>query len=175
VVSARGRGAPARPSDQFSRSAQQGGTRQPDAWAGRRSHRRTSSVVSPLLVVGLGRRRKLEGVSGRAPGKASSGGVHPRGVSVARGRSSGSEGASSGSRRSSGWSQLQLETGSSLRRLRKARRRQGRTMVHTLQRLRCDARPMVAGKLSGWSDILGGAVGSARWSSRTWLRRTQRR
>jgi hypothetical protein len=35
---------------------------------------------------------------------------------------------------------------------------------------KCDVRPMVAGKLSGWSGILGGAAGSARWSSRTWLR-----
>jgi hypothetical protein len=43
----------------------------------------------PVLVVGLGRRCKLEGASGRAPGKVTGGGAHPSGVPVARGRSSG--------------------------------------------------------------------------------------
>jgi hypothetical protein len=42
-----------------------------------------------VLVVGLGQRRKLEGASGWAPSKVSSGGAHPSGVSTARGRSSG--------------------------------------------------------------------------------------
>jgi hypothetical protein len=63
----------------------------------------------------------LEGVSRHAPDKASSGGVHPRGVSAARGRSSGSEGASSGAHRSLRCSQLWLGTGGSLLWLHKVR------------------------------------------------------
>jgi hypothetical protein len=60
----------------LAQSAQQGGTQQPDAWAGWRAVTAAmagaGSVVSPLLVVGLGWRCKLEGVSRCAPGTASS-------------------------------------------------------------------------------------------------------
>jgi hypothetical protein len=42
-----------------------------------------------VLVAGLGRQRKLEGASWRAPGKVTGGGAHPSGVPAARGRSSG--------------------------------------------------------------------------------------
>jgi hypothetical protein len=127
------------PATKLARPAQQGGTRQLDAWAGRRVHRRAVTattagagvVVSALLVLGLCRRCKLERVSRRALGKASSRGVHLRGMSVARGRSSGSEGASSGAHWSSGWSQLRLGTGGSLLRLRNTWCRQGRTTVRT--------------------------------------------
>jgi hypothetical protein len=43
----------------------------------------------PVLVAGLGWWRKLEGASGRAPGKVSGGGAYPSGVPVVRRRSSG--------------------------------------------------------------------------------------
>jgi hypothetical protein len=43
----------------------------------------------PVLVVGLGRQRKLEGALGREPGKVSGGGAHPSSVLTVRGRSSG--------------------------------------------------------------------------------------
>jgi hypothetical protein len=43
----------------------------------------------PVLVAGLGQRCKLEGASGRAPGKVAGGGAHPSGVPTVRGRSSG--------------------------------------------------------------------------------------
>jgi hypothetical protein len=43
----------------------------------------------PVLVAGLGRWCKLEGASGRAPDKVTSGGAHLSGVPAARGRSLG--------------------------------------------------------------------------------------
>jgi hypothetical protein len=46
----------------------------------------------PMLVAALGWWCKLKGVSGHAPGKVSDGGAHPRGMSVARGRSLGGGG-----------------------------------------------------------------------------------
>jgi hypothetical protein len=39
----------------------------------------------PVLVAGLGRRRKLEGASGQVPSKVTGGGAHPCGVSAVRG------------------------------------------------------------------------------------------
>jgi hypothetical protein len=42
-----------------------------------------------VLVAGLRRQCKLEGASGRAPGKVTGGGAHPSGVPTVRGRSSG--------------------------------------------------------------------------------------
>jgi hypothetical protein len=42
-----------------------------------------------VLVAGLRRQCKLEGASGRAPGKVTGGGAHPSGMPAVRGRSSG--------------------------------------------------------------------------------------
>jgi hypothetical protein len=46
-------------------------------------------MTGPVLTAGLGRRHKLEGASGRAPGKVLGGGAHPSGVPTVRGQSSG--------------------------------------------------------------------------------------
>jgi hypothetical protein len=43
----------------------------------------------PVLATGLGRRRKLKGASGHAPGRVSGRGDHPSGMPMARGRSLG--------------------------------------------------------------------------------------
>jgi hypothetical protein len=64
------------------------GTTRRGAWSTRRHCGGAANDGWPVLMAGLGWRRKLEGALGHAPGMVTGGGAHPSGMPAARGQSS---------------------------------------------------------------------------------------